>query len=117
MKASLTSRFISVLTRVSPVADEDETVSVPILMPLYRTENRRLAAAFGKTNTVAAWEIGGKAQSMAPASADQDGSSPNRRPLVIRAQSIHSSRPRLLIRPEELSPRIRCRSAAGAGLG
>src|ERR1700755_1632633 len=50
-------------------------------------------------------------------SADQNGSSPNGRPLVIRAQSIHSARPRLLIRPEERSPRIRCRSAAGAGLG
>ena len=43
---------ISVLTRVSPVADEYEIVWVPILMPLYRTENRRLAVAVGKTNAI-----------------------------------------------------------------
>src|SRR5215472_19149330 len=67
MKATLTSRLISVLTRVSPVADEYETVWVPILMPLYRTENRRLAIAVGKTNAVAAWANGGKTQLTAPA--------------------------------------------------
>jgi hypothetical protein len=42
------------LTRVSPVADEYETVWAPILSPLYRTENRRLPAAVGKTIAVAA---------------------------------------------------------------
>jgi hypothetical protein len=45
---------MSVLTRVSPVADEYETAWVPILMPLYNTENRRSAVAVGKTNAVAA---------------------------------------------------------------
>ena len=34
--------------------------------------------------------------------AHQERASPDRRPLVIRAQSIHRSRLRLLIRPEEL---------------
>src|SRR5215469_6796810 len=34
--------------------------------------------------------------------AHQERASPNGRPLLIRAQSIHRSRPRLLIRPEEL---------------
>src|SRR5215469_8244808 len=34
--------------------------------------------------------------------ARQHRASPNRRPLVIRAQSIHRSRPRPLSKPEEL---------------
>src|SRR5262245_59963819 len=59
---------MSVLTRVSPVADEYETVWVPILMPLYRTENRRLAVAVGKANAVAACATGGRAQLTAPTS-------------------------------------------------
>jgi hypothetical protein len=53
-KATLTKRPISVLTRVSPVADEYKTVWAPILLPLYRTEKRRLPAAAGKTIAVAA---------------------------------------------------------------
>jgi hypothetical protein len=39
---------------MSPVADEYETAWVPILLPLYKIENLRLAAAVGKTNAVAA---------------------------------------------------------------
>jgi hypothetical protein len=39
---------------VSPVADEYKTVWVPILSPLYRTENRRSPAAVDKTMPVAA---------------------------------------------------------------
>jgi hypothetical protein len=41
------------LTSISPVVDEYETAWVPILWPLYRIENLRLAAV-GKTNAVAA---------------------------------------------------------------
>jgi hypothetical protein len=65
----LTKRWISVLTRVSPVADEYKTVWVPILLPLYKTENRRLPVAAGKTIAVSAPERRGKAQLTAPANA------------------------------------------------
>src|SRR5271169_4311837 len=58
---------MSVATRVSPVADEYETVWAPILIPLYRTENRRSPAGVGKTTAVAARATGGKAQLAAPA--------------------------------------------------
>jgi hypothetical protein len=54
MKASLASISISVVTNLSPVADEYETAWVPILEPLYRIENLRLTAAVGKTSAVAA---------------------------------------------------------------
>lgn len=60
---------MSVLTRVSPLADEYGMVWAPILLPLYGTENRRLPAAAGKTTAVAACARRGKAQPTAPANA------------------------------------------------
>jgi len=45
-------RYLAV--RGASTMPDRSTVWVPILMPLYRTENRRLAVAVGKTNAVAA---------------------------------------------------------------